>query len=147
MHSRWCSAKLGRHFCSGKGDVELRGGLGQRFAAHLREHADAASTYASFRCQKGSREAKKAFRVQWAQSELQSRVVLRRSKLEVLEEMVGHKGVYMAFDRICVVEGELDNPHAVRRAKAYTMHCVSKGAPFVEWNAMKEDTEARQSKL
>ena len=60
---------------------------------------------------------KKAFRMAWAQQELQGKVTIRRSKKEVLEEKVGQRGIYMAIDRVAVAEGGLENPHAWRRAK------------------------------
>jgi len=124
-----------------KGDVDVRSSLGQKFAAHLKTSHESQKAYAAFKGTSGATAAKKAFRLAWAQKEIQGKVVITKSKLEVLEDKVGHRGIYMAIDRVAVAEGGLENPHAWRRAKNYAMECLQRGPPFVEWNSMKQDTE------
>ena len=86
-------------------------------------------------------EEKQAFRLEWAAQKQSQKVVSKRSKLKEIEETVGEKGKYLAFDRMCAEEGGLSNPLAVRRCLHYTKDCLKRGFPYVIFCKMKKSVE------
>ena len=123
-----------------KDGVDPRSACGQKFTAFLRSDAAQKKAYESIKGT-GSTARKAEFRKAWAEREIASRVTIRRSKLEQLREMAGEEGKYMAYDRIVVAEGGLDNPAAIRRATNYVLCAIKKGHPFIEWHSWKKETE------
>ena len=61
-----------------------------------------------------------------------------KTKSQESEQVLSEKGKYMAFDKMAVEEGGLNNILAVRRAASYCRSCLLEGSPFVIWNEMKE---------
>ncbi len=74
-----------------KGEIDLRGAVGQRFTHHLtlKENAAAVAEHASFKGQPGCQRAKQNFRLNWAKEQHDARVVVRKSTRESLGEMIG----------------------------------------------------------
>lgn len=127
--------------CLQEGDVNPRSAWGQRFTAYLKANKEEAEKYNSKKGQSGANLEKKKFRLAWAKQELSSRVTLSKTRLQALEDIVGEQGKYAAFDRICVWEGGLDNPNAVRRATNYALEAIARGPPYVEFHTWKKETE------
>ena len=121
------------HEAKAKGNVESRMPVFQRFSKWLAKHPDQAALYRD----QGSNSAKKAFRMKWTDNQIAEHAVLRRSKLELLQEEVGEKGVYMHYDKVIVEEGGKDCPGAITRATNYCAYCISVGWPMIEFNPMK----------
>ena len=123
------------------GDVNLRTAIGQRFSLFLKNDPQAKEEYNSFKGQVGSQKLKQDFRLRWSKSELQKKVVVKKSKLEQLKEEFGEEGVYMSLDRFIIKEGGHNNERAVRCALNYAAVAYQKGHPWVEWHAWKRVTE------
>lgn len=87
------------------------------------------------------RTKKANFRMLWAKNQLEQKVTLKRSHLQQLEELVGERGEYLAFDRIIEREGGLANEAVVRRAVNYTCEAIKRGRPYLEYNDWKRCTE------
>lgn len=126
--------------CLTNGDVESRSAAGQRFTAFLKTDEKQRREYDAIKGQ-GAQLLKKNFRLRWAAAELASKTTIRRSKAEEMSRRVGEKGKYLAFDRMVVAEGGLNNPAAIRGATHYTIEALKRGHPWVEYNTWKKEVE------
>ena len=127
--------------CVEEGEVKTRTAAAQRFQGWLDNNEDEKLKYSNMTGKAGSKTMKANFRLTWAKMELQDKIVVRRSKKEILEEQLGEKGEYMAFDRIVIAEGGETSPAAVKRAVNYCKHAMAAGEPFLEYHEWKEATE------
>lgn len=80
------------------GNLNLRAAAGQLFTTHIKNNPDEAETYNA-----GTKMGKKLFRLKWANAELQSKTVLKRTKREEVFEQAGDEGRYI------IQEGGFDN--------------------------------------
>ena len=114
--------------------------MGQKFSTSLRENAQLADDYNRLKGP-GSAALKRDFRIKWAKMTMDNLVLFRKRKVDELFEEFGEEGKYMAFDKLCIAEGGLDNPLAIQRAINYTNACIKQGHPFVVWDSWKQCTE------
>ena len=119
------------------GTVDARSPLGQKFSTSLRENAQLADDYNRLKGP-GSAALKRDFRIKWANMAIYNLVLFRKRKVDELFEEFGEEGKYMAFDKLCIAEGGLDNPMAVQRAINYTNACIEQGHPFVVLGLMEK---------
>eukprot|EP00974_Lingulodinium_polyedra_P125698 11195467-Lingulodinium_polyedra.AAC.1 len=128
--------------CLETGKLDPRSAVGQRFAAYLAkpENSEFKAEYLKLQGA-GSTKAKQDFRLKWAEGQVMGITRVSKRKLEEVEEEQGEVGRYMAFDKLCVEEGGLANKEAVKRATAYAMECVRRGAPYLRFNSWKQCTE------
>ena len=124
-----------------KGDLGPRSGQGQRFSQWLTQNPDKQEEYNSMNGKPGVNQFKKDWRLKWAATDLAGRVIVKKTRRQILQAKVGEKGKYMAYDRIIVKEGGLGNPAATRRATNYVLAALERGPPFIEYNSWKKETE------
>ena len=123
------------------GELDARSPLGQKFSAWLMAQSDdTKQKYSSYKG-RGAGALKREFRLDWAKERLATKTEVTREKLKQLQELHGKKGKYFSFDRICVEEGGLENPRAVRRAVSYVSNCVREGPPYILYDTWKSDVE------
>ena len=126
--------------CMDTGKLDPRSSVGQRFVAHMAKSSDK-DEYNSIKGS-GSTKAKLDFRLKWAAMMLKGHTTkVSKKKIEEVEEEHKATGRYMAFDKLCVEEGGLENPAAVKRASSYAMECVRRGPPYLRYNSWKCCTE------
>ena len=122
------------------GNIDLRGSVGQRFTNQLKVDSRLRSDYEK-ESGTGSTARRAAMRMRWATEVIEGMVTVTKTKQEMLEEEYGEEGRLMAFDKVCVAEGGLENVLAVQRATHYVAECLKRGFPFIQWHAWKRSVE------
>jgi len=89
--------------------IDLRGGLGQKFAATLKFDTKMNEAYKNLKGA-GCAQKKRYFRIEWAKARLLTKVTISMTKAEEVEEMHGEQGRYMAFDKLAIEEGGSRTP-------------------------------------
>ena len=103
-----------------QGNFDIRSALGLRF----QRQAGKDPQYKAL----GSWEAKRAFRLEWAQTQYRT-IVERKTRSRKIIHTQASKGRYLSFRRICQEEG--DDDAAVEAAKNYVAKCLELGGVFV----------------
>lgn len=124
-----------------QGEVPPRSALGQKFMAHLERNEADKKEYESMKGVPESTKKKADFRKKWAETELRSRTVVRRSKMEQVSAEMGEEGKYMTFERLVMLEGGPQSKKAVEVSMNYAMECIKRGPPYIQWHAWKKTTE------
>ena len=116
-----------------KGDVDLRSGIGQQFAAWLKANPHELENYNKAGKTGSKIEAKKAFRVQWAKTQL-DQVTTVKQKLEKFQIVDEEIGTYEPLEMIAKYEGGKDSPSAWQAALNYASMCCKLGGKWLDYN-------------
>ena len=117
-----------------KGELELRSGLVQQFSAWLKSHPEEENKYNAAAAVPGSKHAaKKAFRLRWAQTQLEL-VTQTKSQLESYQKIDEDIGTYEPFEMVVKYEGGRKSKAVYKAALNYAKKCVGLGVQWLLYN-------------
>jgi len=114
------------------GDVESRGGLGNRFLEYLKVNKMDGDVYKSFTGKPECVKNKKMFRLRWANTVLENKTEIKENSRS-METLFRNNVVFMPLDRIIKLEGGRHSPAAVRAASMYIKNAQMLGNHFFRW--------------
>jgi hypothetical protein len=123
------------------GDVDVRSGAGQRFAAWLKANPSKQAEYAAIKAPGKTTTLKKQWRLKFAAMELDGITEVGRSKLEQYQVCNEDDGSYEPFENIVVAEGGKDSPAAWQAASRYVEKAMQLAGQWLSYNPMTERTD------
>lgn len=127
-----CSSGVDLKLAIEKGDLDLRGALGQKFA---REHKTNSATWSNYNLDK-TYDAKKKFRVDWCKAQL-ARIIESKVQVKSYQKVDRKKGTYMPFGVLVEQYGiHYDRPAAIQAALRYAASCVKMGGNWCFYDPM-----------
>ena len=125
-------------------DVNTRSALGQVFTDFLNTHPEEKHKYMEdikANHKRGSvTEAKRRFRLQWAESTLEKWTVTK-SACEEWNQIDEETGTYEPLEKIIEHEGGMQSPSAVQAGLLYASKAMHMGGAWISWNPMTERTD------
>jgi hypothetical protein len=124
--------------CVEAGDVDLRSGIGQKFAAFLKGNKEENEKYKNLKTAGQTMALKKDFRKKWAECELEGLTVIKKSKLEEYQLIEEEIGTYEPLEMIVKYEGGHQSANAWRAAFAYARKAQLLGGSWLSYNSFTE---------
>lgn len=123
------------------GDLDLRTGIGQKFAAAMKSGGPMAEEYKNLKAPGQTMKLKRQFRLDWASKHMKAITTVTKSKLEDYQKVEEDWGTYECIENIVVKEGGKDSPAAWEAALNYATKAMALGGQWLHYNSFTNRTD------